>query len=160
MADVSTTELVGQTVTNVGGERIGKVERLLYQGDREEPDWALIKLGRLGLHKQIIPLEHVRTDEGQLQIIEEREWVRQAPDVKLDGDRLSDEEADQLRLHYGLERETGLTVEEDDIELPRETRDAKPPAMDEEPDNPITKRRRERAKELGIPSANDAPGEH
>jgi len=39
----------------------------------------------------------------------------------------------------------------DDIELPRETRDATPPAMEEGPDSPLSKRRRKRARELGVP---------
>jgi PRC-barrel domain len=44
---------------------------------------------------------------------------------------------------------------EEESELSRETRDATPPALKEGPDSPLTKRRRERADELGIPVAGD-----
>ena len=153
MSELSTSELVGQSMLNIRGKRLGKVDRLLYQGDRNQPDWVMIKLGRLGVRRTIIPLEHVRAGEGRVQVIEEREWARDAPDVELDGERMTDEEADRLRAHYGLERLTVPTIE-DGTELPRETRDAKPPAMDEGPGNPITERRRQRAEELGIPSTH------
>jgi hypothetical protein len=47
----------------------------------------------------------------------------------------------------------GINAEDSDVEtdLPRETRDAEPPGMDDSPDNPLNKRRRKRAKELGVP---------
>jgi hypothetical protein len=156
VSDISTTALTGQKVTNLRGERVGRADRPLYQGDRSEADWLEIKLGWFGLRSKIVPLDHVTEAAGCLQLVEEREWVQCAPDVALDGDRMSDEAADRLRDHYGLERLTGLTVQDDDIELPRETRDAKPPAMDEKPGNPITERRRERARELGIPSSEES----
>lgn len=148
-------EVVGKKVTNRRGERLGKVARALYQGDRDEPDWLEIKLGWLGLRKQIIPLEHVHDVDGHLEAIEEREWLIDAPAVALDRDRMTDEEADQLRAHYGLERVVDVTTSDIDIDLPRETRDAHPPSLEEEPGNPITERRRERARELGIPSAQE-----
>ena len=153
MSQTGIEEFVGKKVTNRREERLGKVDRVLYQGDRNEPDWLQIKLGWLGLRKQIIPVEHVHAHDGHLQAIEEREWLINAPAVELDGDRMTDEEADRLRDHYGLERVASAAASDIDIDLPRETRDATPPSLEEEPGNPITERRRERARELGIPSA-------
>jgi hypothetical protein len=66
-----------------------------------------------------------------------------------------------LHRYYGLERVTGLTAPgtDDEIELPRETRDAEPPGMKEGPDSPLTKRRRKRAEEMGVPSVSGDDGE-
>ena len=152
---MSTSELVGHKVLNVRGERLGKIDRLLYQGDRDEPDWVMIKLGWFGRRGHIIPLEHTTTHGGSVHSIDEREWVSDAPEVELDGDRMTDEDAERLRDHYGLERVTAATIADDDMELPRETREAKPPSLEEGPDSPITQRRRERARELGIPTGGE-----
>jgi hypothetical protein len=61
----------------------------------------------------------------------EQERVKAAPDIEPESTELSDDQADRLRGHYGLERVTGLTIEDDDIEWSREARDAQPPTMTE-----------------------------
>ena len=65
----------------------------------------------------------------------EKEHVDAAPEIEPDGEELSDEEADVLHGYYGLERVKGLAAEasDEDIELPRETRDANPPTMKDPP---------------------------
>jgi hypothetical protein len=151
-------ELIGSEVLSVRGEKIGKIDHLYIHGDSDEPNWASVKHGILGLHASLIPLQDAQEEEDDgLRIVYEKDHVKDAPSVEPDGDRLSDEDADLLCRYYGLERVAGITAPdaEDDIELPRETRDAEPPGLEEGPDSPLTKRRHERAKELGIPSATD-----
>jgi hypothetical protein len=150
-------ELIGSEVLSVRGEKIGKIDHLYIHGDGDEPNWASVKHGVLGLHASLIPLQDAREDGDGLRIVYEKDHVKDAPSVEPDDDRLTDEDADLLCRYYGLERVVGLTSPdaEDDIELPRETRDADPPGLEEGPDSPLTQRRQERAKELGIPSATD-----
>ncbi len=50
-----------------------------------------------------------------------------------EGQEINDEEAEVLHRHYGLERVTAITVQDDDIDLPRETREAKPPDISDLP---------------------------
>ena len=59
MSDVSISDLAGKKALNIHGERLGKIDRAVFQGDRDQPDWLVIKLGLLGAHEQIVPLEHV-----------------------------------------------------------------------------------------------------
>jgi hypothetical protein len=67
-------------------------------------------------------------------VVYEKEWVKAAPEIEPEGNELSDEQADALHGHYGMERVKGLTTEgADDIELSREARDADPPTMNEPP---------------------------
>ena len=109
----------------------------------------------LGLHSTLIPLQDALDDDGDLRIVYERDYVKDAPSIEPEDDRICDDDADLLHRYYGLERVTGMTAPDadDDIDLPRETRDAEPPGLTEGPDSPLTKRRHERAKELGVPSA-------
>ncbi len=148
-------ELIGLEVVSVRGEKIGKIDQLYVHGDGEEPNWARVTTGVLGLQSSLIPLQDALPDGDDLRIVYEKDYVKDAPSVEPEDDRISDDDADLLHRYYGLERVTGMTAPDadDDIDLPRETRDAQPPGLEEGPDSPLTKRRRKRAKELGVPSA-------
>lgn len=152
MAEKSSLEgmLVGRGVVDPHGHKIGKIDALFVHGDPDLPNWARVKMGILGTDSVLIPLQDAQEDGDDIRLVYEKEHVKAAPEVEPDGDKLSDEDADKLHGHYGLERVLGLTAEgsEDEMELPRETRDAKPPGMDEGPDSPLTQRRRERQQEI------------
>ena len=157
MEDVR-SDLDGRELTNVRGERLGKIDALFTYGETDGPNWARVKIGRLGLHKSIVPLENAEEVDGKLCLPYETEHVQNAPEVSPEGDELGDDEIDLLCRHYGLERVAPPSgIEDDDIELPRETRDAKPPAMDEGDDSELVQRRRERMEELDVPQGEQEP---
>jgi hypothetical protein len=143
-------KLVGRGVVDPHGYRIGKIDALFVHGDGDVPNWARVKMGILGTDSALIPLQDAQEDGDDVRLVYEKEHVKSAPEVEPDGDELSDEEADKLHGHYGLDRVLGLTAEgsEDEMELPRETREAKPPGMEEGPDSPLTQRRRDRQQEI------------
>jgi hypothetical protein len=149
----------GQELTNVRGERLGKIDALFTYGEVEAPNWARVKIGRLGLHKAIVPLENAQQVSGRLSLPYETEHVQAAPEVEPEGERLSDEQADLLCRHYGLEHVTLPSgIEEDKLDLPREARDAKPPALEGSADD-LEQRRRERAEQLDLPdTSEEEPG--
>ena len=142
--------LVGREVVDSHGYKVGTIEELYVHGDSDVPNWARVKMGLLGSSSALIPLRDAQEEGDEIRIVYEREYVKAAPEIEPEGRELSDDDADTLHGYYGLERVKGLTAEgaEDDIELPRETRDAKPPGMDESPDAPLAKRRRKRQEEL------------
>ena len=145
-------QLEGRELTNVRGERLGKIVELFSYGEVDGPNWARVKIGRLGLHKAFAPLEPAEERDGKLCLPYETEHVQNAPEIELEDGQLGEEQVDLLCRHYGLERVAPPSgIEDDDIELPRETRDAKPPALEEGPDSDLNKRRRERMEELGVP---------
>lgn len=143
-------ELIGREVVDPHGYKVGKIEALFLHGEDDVPKWALVKIGMLHMDSALIPLYDAQEDGDDVRIVYEREHVKAAPEIEPEGDRLSDEEANTLHSHYGLERVQGLAAPgaEDEIELPREMRDAKPPGLDEDPDSPLAKRRRQRAEEI------------
>ncbi len=153
MADTPHKRLAGRRIISVRRERVGRIRELIVHGDGEEPNWALVRMGLLGRRTVLIPLYDAEDDGGKLRVVYEREHVQGAPSVEPEDGRISDDEAELLHRHYGLERVTTAHREDEEIDLPREAREAKPPAMEEGPDSPLSKRRRERAKELGVPGA-------
>jgi hypothetical protein len=150
MADDIQGKLVGREVVDPHGYKIGKIEALFLHGESEVPNWARVKVGILGTASALVPLQDAQEEGELVRLVYEKEHVKAAPEIEAGGKRLSDEQADALHAHYGLERVGGRAAEvsEDEIELPRETRDAKPPGMDEGPESPLSRRRRERQDEL------------
>jgi hypothetical protein len=141
-------ELVGRAVVDPHGHKVGTIDALYLYGEDEV--WARVKMGLLGTDSALVPLGDAQEDDDDVRIVYEREHVKAAPEIEPEDEKLSDEAADALHGHYGLERVKGLTAElsDEDIKLPRETRDAQPPGMDEDPDAPLPKRRRKRQEEL------------
>ncbi len=150
MADGIEGKLVGREVVDPHGYKVGRIEALFVHGDSEVPNWARVKTGILGTGSALVPLHDAQQQGDDVRLVYEKEHVKAAPQVEPDGDELSDEQADTLHSHYGLERVVGLTTEEseDGVELPRETRDAKPPGMEEDPESPLAQRRRDRQREI------------
>ena len=153
MADTPEKRLVGRKVISVRSERVGKIRGLIVHGDGEDPNWACVKIGLLGIRSALVPLYDAEDDGGKVRVVYEREHIQGAPSVEPENGHITDDEAELLHRHYGLERVTSAHRDDEEIDLPREAREAKPPAMEEGPDSPLSKRRRERAKELGVPGA-------
>ena len=141
-------ELVGRDVVDPHGYKVGTIDALYVHGEGDV--WARVKLGLLGTDSSLVPLRDAQQDDDGIRIVYEREHVKTAPEIEPEGEEISDDDADALHGHYGLERVKGLTAElsDEDIQLPRQTRDAKPPGMDQDPDAPLPKRRRKRQEEL------------
>jgi hypothetical protein len=132
----SADDLLGTQVVDPHGYTIGKIDALFVHGDDERARWARVKTGIVRKDSVFVPLHDAQADGGQIRVVYEKEHVNEAPEIEPDGNELSDDDADVLHTHYGLERVKGLTketLEEGDIDLPRETRDATPPTMKERP---------------------------
>jgi hypothetical protein len=131
----SADDLLGQQVVDPHGYTIGKIEALFLHGHDERASWARVKTGLVRTSSVFVPLHDAQEDGSKIRLVYEKEHVDAAPEIEPDGEELSDEEADVLHGYYGLERVKGLAAEasDEDIELPRETRDANPPTMKDPP---------------------------
>ena len=126
------TDLIGARLVDPHGYRIGKIRAIFGRSGGENACWARVKTGLLS--HSFVPLQDVQPAEGELRLVYEKQHVKAAPAVKPEGGRkISDEDADLLNRHYGLERVAAITVQEDNIDLPRETREAKPPDLHDLP---------------------------
>jgi PRC-barrel domain len=126
-------ELIGKQVVDPHGYRVGKVRELVGREGGERACWALVRLGPL--RRSFVPVHDAQDDDGRLRIVYEKEHVKAAPKVKARRGELTDEDANVLHRHYGLDRviaPSGID-DEDKLDLPRETREAKPPDLSELP---------------------------
>jgi hypothetical protein len=126
-------ELIGKQVVDPHGYRVGKVSAVFQRESGECACWGLVRTGLL--RRSFVPLQDAQEDDGRIRIVYEKEHVKTVPKVKAKGGEISDEDANVLHRYYGLDRviaPSGID-EEDDIDLPRETREAKPPDLSELP---------------------------
>jgi hypothetical protein len=125
-------DLVGKRVIDPHGYRVGKVVAVFEREGGERADWACVRLGLL--RRSLVPLHDAQDDDGRVRVVYEKEHIKGAPKIAIHGAEISDEDADVLNRYYGLDRLIAPSgIEDDDTELPRETRDAKPPDLHDLP---------------------------
>jgi sporulation protein YlmC with PRC-barrel domain len=115
--DIDTAlEWRGRTVVDRDGERIGTLEEL-YLDERDEPAWATVRAGVLGLRSSLVPLSDMRPVGEELEVPYDRQRVKDAPAIEA-SEQVADEDADRLRQHYGLDEQA---AEREDIAATRMT---------------------------------------
>jgi hypothetical protein len=96
----------GRTVLDPAGERIGTIEEIFLVEETGQPEWALVKLGRLKGHTTLVPLTKARAVEQGVAVDVEKDIIGNAPEVKADQDP-SEREVESLYRYYGLDLPTG-----------------------------------------------------
>jgi hypothetical protein len=91
----------GQTVLDRDGDKIGTIEEIYLVEDTGEPEWALVKLGRLKTRTTLVPLTKARPVEKGVALEVDKEVVSEAPEIKPDADP-SEQQVNALYRHYGL----------------------------------------------------------
>jgi hypothetical protein len=147
-------EVEGQSLVNLRGDKVGTIREVVCEAPNRDSQWACVKYGPLHLRCAYVPLRDAVEEDGRVRIPYETEVIHDAPEVELDDQgRIGGDDAAELHRHFGLEplESPARDLDDDDLDLPRKPREAMPPAMEEGPDSPLSKRRRERARELGVP---------
>jgi hypothetical protein len=92
-------ELIGSTVYDMNGDKIGTLDSFYIDEDTEKPRWLTVKTGLFGTKLSFVPLALARESEGGLQVAVSKDQVNDAPRIEEDGE-LSDDEGDMLRDYY------------------------------------------------------------
>jgi stress response protein YsnF len=102
--DIDTAlEWRGRTVVDRNGERIGTLDEL-YLDERDEPAWATVRAGVLGLRSSLVPLSNMKPVGEELEVPYDRQRVKDAPAIE-PSEQVADEDADRLREHYRLDEQ-------------------------------------------------------
>jgi len=113
--DIDTAlEWRGRTVVDRNGERIGTLDEL-YLDERDEPAWATVRAGVLGLRSSLVPLSDMKPVGEELEVPYDRQRVKDAPAIE-PSEQVADEDADRLRQHYRLDEQS---AEREDIAASR-----------------------------------------
>jgi sporulation protein YlmC with PRC-barrel domain len=97
----SVPSLMGSTVRDSAGEKIGKVRQVYLDDTTGQPEWVTVHTGLFGTKESFVPLAAARVEGDELVVEIPKGKVRDAPRVDEDG-HLSEEQETELYTYYGV----------------------------------------------------------
>ena len=96
------SEWHGKDLVDRDGERIGKLEDIYFDVETDQPQFATVKEGLIGRHLTFVPLTEVTLGPNDLQVSASRAEIKDAPNLELEGDELSQSDESTLYHYYQL----------------------------------------------------------
>ena len=96
------SEWHGKDLLDSAGERIGKLEDVYFDVETDRPQFATVKEGLFGRHLTFVPLTDMILGPNDLQVSVAKSLVKDAPNLELQGDELSQEDESALYHYYQL----------------------------------------------------------
>ena len=96
------SEWHGKDLIDSDGERIGKLKDVYFDVETDQPQFATVKEGLFGRHLTFVPLTEMVLGPNDLQVSVSRSLVKNAPNIELQGDALSQEGESALYHYYQL----------------------------------------------------------
>ena len=97
----SVPSLMGSTVRDSAGEKIGKVGQVYLDDTTGQPEWVTVRTGLFGTKESFVPLAAARVEGDELVVDIAKSKVHDAPRVDEDG-HLSEEQENELYTYYGV----------------------------------------------------------
>ncbi len=91
---------LGKALVDQAGERIGKLQDVYVDVETDEPQFGTVKEGLLTRHLTFVPLAGVQVTPQGLQVTATKEEVRSAPDIRLQGEELTQADESALYHHF------------------------------------------------------------
>jgi hypothetical protein len=92
----------GKDLVDRDGDRIGKLEDVYVDVETDEPIFGTVKEGLIGRHLTFVPLDGITIGPENLQVAASKEQVKDAPNIDMHGDELSQADESALYHHYQL----------------------------------------------------------
>jgi uncharacterized protein YrrD len=104
LARVDYSEWHGKDLVDSHGDRIGKLEDVYFDIESDQPQFGTLKEGGLfsGRHLTFVPLVDVAIGPDYLQVAVTKDKVKDAPNIDLEGDELTQADESTLYHHYQL----------------------------------------------------------
>ena len=92
----------GRDLLDRDGDKIGKLEDVYVDVETDEPMFGIVKEGHFGRHLTFVPMGGVTISPDNLQVTVSKEQVKNAPNLELEGEELSEADEATLYHHYQL----------------------------------------------------------
>jgi sporulation protein YlmC with PRC-barrel domain len=96
------SEWHGKDLVDRHGDRIGKLEDVYFDVGTDQPQFATVKEGLIGRHLTFVPLTEVTIGPNDLQVSASKAEVKDAPNLELQGDELTQADESTLYHYYQL----------------------------------------------------------
>ncbi len=97
----SVPSLMGSTVRDSAGEKIGKVGQVYLDDTTGQPEWVTVRTGLFGTKESFVPLAAARVEGDELIVDIPKSKVHDAPRIDEEG-HLSEEQETELYTYYGV----------------------------------------------------------
>jgi sporulation protein YlmC with PRC-barrel domain len=97
----SVPSLMGSTVRDSAGEKIGKVGQVYLDDTTGQPEWVTVRTGLFGTKESFVPLAAARVEGDELVVEIPKAKVHDAPRIDEEG-HLSEEQETELYTYYGV----------------------------------------------------------
>lgn len=94
--------VIGQTLVDRNGDKVGKIVDIYLDRDTRQPEWILVNSGLFGTNGSFVPAANAARMSDGMQAAYDKAMIKDAPRAEPDGELSQDEEA-TLYQHYGLE---------------------------------------------------------
>jgi uncharacterized protein (TIGR02271 family) len=104
-------DLIGSELLDANGDKIGKIGQIFLDDQTGQPEWATVNTGLFGTNESFVPLADANLTGDALQVPYNKDKVKDAPNVDVDGGHLDEAQEADLYRYYGLEysdRDSGL----------------------------------------------------
>jgi hypothetical protein len=92
----------GKMFVDLAGDKIGKLEDVYVDVETDEPQFGTVKEGLIGRHLTFVPLAGVHVGPDDLKVTVTKDQVRDAPDIEMHGEELSQDDESALYHHFEL----------------------------------------------------------
>jgi uncharacterized protein YrrD len=92
----------GKVLVDRDGDKIGKLKDVYVDVETDEPMFGTVKEGHFGGHLTFVPLGGITIGPDNLQVRVSKEQVKNAPNIEMEGDQLSQRDESTLYHHYQL----------------------------------------------------------
>jgi uncharacterized membrane protein YqjE len=96
----------GRPLLDRDGDKIGTIEEIYLVEETGQPEWALVKLGRLGGRATLVPLAGADPVAEGIRAAYAKSVVTEAPRIDVDGEP-SEREVAAVYRHYGIDAGDG-----------------------------------------------------
>ena len=110
ISPTNVASLIGATVTDLDGDKIGTVKQIYVDPRTGQPNWASVKTGFFGTAESFVPLDEAEAAEGDIRVPYSKDVVKDAPRLE-SHETLQDADEDNLYAYY---HGTGEESEVDD----------------------------------------------
>jgi membrane protein len=101
----------GKTLLDRAGKKIGTMQEIFVVEETGQPEWALVKLGRVKSRTTLVPLTRAQPVSEGVKVAYEKDVISDAPPIDSDGEP-SDPEIAALYHHYGIDPDGGSQTAE------------------------------------------------
>ena len=107
-------DLIGGTLFGPGDEKIGSIGQVFLDDETGQPEWVTVSTGLFGTRETFVPIAQGTVSGSELTVPYDKDKIKGAPTVDVEGGHLSQAEEAELYAYYGL----GYTEARSDSGLP------------------------------------------